>query len=504
MITEGYSVKAGIATALGHRENNQDFVTYFEPADPTELLESGCIYIVADGVGGAIKGEQASQFASRSVLYEYYQRKDIPIPERLRQAIRNVGNEIFQYARLNNGGAKMATTMVVAVVYGKELFVANVGDSRAYLIRNDTVKQITTDHKVGRNRLTRSVGGEANVQVDLFNVTLQPGDRVMLCSDGFHRYYDGEVILDFLDQAEPQSCAEFMVHAADKAGGADNISVILIEVGDIVPLERVPQTRYLREAHEFVDGRETISDPELYLQEESAPKSFNLGRYKDPRYLIAFLVFFVVMLCTVGGLALISGGVFGDANKKATEHALKATQINSAVQAAMLAGEAATNTSLLNPTLTLSTQPPIPGSVPSAAAVPPATQPLPSPTPLDEIAEYLKNGYCGVTITLKANQDIKKIIEDYSKSQWKGVGVTAQIDKLVLLHPVTYQPRDEEGPYELLCGDNQKYRVMVAECTQKLDAGGEYLIAILTPNAEKCINIGGHWVPPYVPTGTQN
>ena len=233
---------------------------------------------------------------------------------------------------------------------------------------------------------------------------------------------------------------------------------------------------------------------------------------------------------------MISGGVFGDANKKATEHALKDTQTYLANQATMLAWEAATNTALLNPTLALSTQSPIPGFgapisstltniVPPAAAVPPATQPLPSPTPLDEIAKYLENGYCAVKVTLEAGKSITESIKYYYDNQWhsRGVQVKAPMDKLVvldLLDNKPSKPRKVNGKYVLLCRNrnngelnNNLYSFVVNFCDEQLQDPnilGDFYIAILIQENSRnnkpedaCKNIHGNWEPTYVPTGTQ-
>lgn len=129
------------------RRNNEDWTAQFEPPTFEERLQSGCLYIVADGVGGAAKGERASQYAAQKVLYDYYHHLELPPAERLRMAMRQAGNEIYQYAE-EQGEGRMATTMVAAVILGDKLIVANVGDSRAYLYRDGTTHQITRDHSL--------------------------------------------------------------------------------------------------------------------------------------------------------------------------------------------------------------------------------------------------------------------------------------------------------------------------------------------------------------------
>jgi PPM family protein phosphatase len=232
------------------RSNNEDWVAGFEPTDATEIQNSGYLYIVADGVGGADKGERASQFAAQKVLYEYYQHSQFPPAERLADLIRSAGNEIYQYS-IDNGTPRMATTFVAAVIRGDTLTVANVGDSRAYLFRNGQIKQITSDHNLAnelvrngsmtpeeakrsktRNKLMRSLGGERNVDVDLFrDIQLYPGDFVLLCSDGLTRYISTEEdLLRLMAGGILEEIGDRMIDFANRSGGADNISLYLIAI----------------------------------------------------------------------------------------------------------------------------------------------------------------------------------------------------------------------------------------------------------------------------------
>ena len=228
------------------RKNNEDFVDCYEPDDPAELQHSGCIYVVADGVGGASKGEVASKYAVRKVIYEYYLQPNIPPADRLKEIIHRIGNEIFNFAEDSTRVAQMATTMVVAVIRGSHLTVANVGDSRAYLIRNNKAGQITRDHNLvgemvrdgilteqqalvskAKNKLTRSLGGEPDVHVDTFELDLQPGDRVFLCTDGLTRYALKSDIAALAGSGPISQAVDFSIDYALRKGGADNVTVLL-------------------------------------------------------------------------------------------------------------------------------------------------------------------------------------------------------------------------------------------------------------------------------------
>ncbi len=248
-MTEPYRL---LSDALSHpgrkRTNNEDFVTYFEPEDANDLKYSGCLYIVADGVGGSSFGERASQYASEKVLFEYYQHPEVEPGERLKNAMWKAGNEIFTFADESERQMRMATTMVACAVVGDQLIVANVGDSRAYLFRNGNLTQLTHDHSlVGemirngeiteeegmrskiKNRITRSLGGEEDVKVDIFRKSLQPGDRILMCTDGITRYATPNDLRTILPNGFPENVTAALIDFANRHGGADNSSAIVID-----------------------------------------------------------------------------------------------------------------------------------------------------------------------------------------------------------------------------------------------------------------------------------
>lgn len=250
-MVEMLQVEVGVLSHPGKkRANNEDFVTYFEPAAPQDLLASGRLYIVADGVGGAAEGERASKFAAEQVKFLYYQNPKLPPGERLRWAMRQASQEIYRYAESNGSHRRMATTLVAAVILGDQLTVAHVGDSRAYLIRGSLAQQLTQDHTTvgemvrsglmseaeamrsnAKNRLTRSLGGDEDVNVEVVSgIPLQVGDRVLLCTDGLTRYADRAEIARLTAEGKAEEAALRMVDYANEQGGADNITVALVAV----------------------------------------------------------------------------------------------------------------------------------------------------------------------------------------------------------------------------------------------------------------------------------
>jgi protein phosphatase len=246
-----YQVRSASLSHIGRkRSRNEDFIAVFEPRDPGELSQSGCLYILADGVGGAAEGERASRYAAEKVLYEYYRLPDTDPTDRLRQLIQEAGRDIYSYAEGVAYPHRVATTLVAAVVWDDTVTVANVGDSRAYLLRSGAVIQITRDHSyleeliesgliekqatemIGmQNRITRSLGGTRDVLVDIYAaISLDIGDRILLCSDGLTRYAQSSDIDRLASQGELATAVERLVAFANHRGGADNISAILVEV----------------------------------------------------------------------------------------------------------------------------------------------------------------------------------------------------------------------------------------------------------------------------------
>ena len=287
-MTKVLDIRSAVLTHPGRkRSHNEDFVSFFEPDSHDELAQSGRAYIVADGVGGAAKGERASQYAAQKVLFDYYNDDDPNLADRLVRAMRKAGNEIFDHAEQQEAFTQMATTMVVAVIRGDELIVANVGDSRAYLIRDGEARQITHDHTYagellsngeiteeevrhikGKHRITRSIGGHRDVRVDIFNdIHLRSGDRVLLCTDGLTRYASRQTIASFTKEENPEDGVEKAGKYANKKGGADNITVAIIAVGDAID----PAASIIRrgEAPVLIDWETLDTQPPSYVYRKS-------------------------------------------------------------------------------------------------------------------------------------------------------------------------------------------------------------------------------------------
>lgn len=246
-------VKAVMQTDTGQvRDHNEDYVIRYEPADTQEEEANGWLYIVADGVGGADAGEVASEFASQQAVQHYIvDGGGNDFGARLVQAMQAANTDLRQLVADRDENKRMATTMVAAVVLKDQAYIANVGDSRGYLWRDNRINQITKDQSLvaklveegaiteaeaakhpHRNVILYSIGSEKKPPIDLFEVSLVAGDKLFLCSDGLTRHVDDEEINEILGQADPTTAASQLINLANERGGQDNISVAIITYGE--------------------------------------------------------------------------------------------------------------------------------------------------------------------------------------------------------------------------------------------------------------------------------
>ncbi|HLX40463.1 MAG TPA: Stp1/IreP family PP2C-type Ser/Thr phosphatase, partial [Ktedonobacteraceae bacterium] len=239
------------------------------PKDLQVMARKGALFIVADGMGGHAAGEVASEIAVDAVTNVYYQDDSDDVAISLLHAIKRANALIHQRAAENMLRSGMGTTCIAAVLRGNMAYIANVGDSRAYIVRGGQVRQISQDHSwvaeqvragllteeqarthAQRNVITRCLGTQADVDIDVFPEPLEENDALVLCSDGLSGYISDEAILKTVEQAGPQESVYHLIEQANENGGPDNITAIVVrvlEVGWEPPAIRRPA---------FVGGRE--------------------------------------------------------------------------------------------------------------------------------------------------------------------------------------------------------------------------------------------------------
>ena len=246
----------GISDVGMRREHNED--SYL-------LLPQYNAFVVADGMGGHAGGEMASGVSVRTIQAFVEAHKDTiapdaqydgpvdqsPVARLASDAVREACRAVYRKSQEIKELENMGTTTVLSVYHQQYLFIGHVGDSRAYLIRDGHIAQLTDDHslvneqlKAGliteqqaqtsrfKNIITRSVGFEEDVDVDVIVVETRPGDAVLLCSDGLSGLVSDKEINDIVNENFLRRAPELLVELANERGGDDNITIVLNYISD--------------------------------------------------------------------------------------------------------------------------------------------------------------------------------------------------------------------------------------------------------------------------------
>lgn len=247
-------IKMAARTDLGRvRENNEDKFDFFEPEDPDILAQKGLFYAVADGMGGHAAGQIASEMALKRVIKAYYEDSSPDVVGSLTRAVFDANKLIYDAAQMIVERSGMGTTLTAVVIRADTAYFVQVGDSRAYLIRGRDIRQITEDHSwiaeqvrrgvmteeearlsPFRNVITRSLGNLPVVEPDVFAEEIQPGDTIVLCSDGLSGSLSETDIRDIVAGNTPSQAAMDLIDAANERGGNDNITAMIVVIKDIV------------------------------------------------------------------------------------------------------------------------------------------------------------------------------------------------------------------------------------------------------------------------------
>jgi PPM family protein phosphatase len=288
------------------------------------------LFAVADGMGGAQAGEVASKLAASAL--EGGSSDGLTGPERIDALIQEANRRIYDRASHDPSASGMGTTMTVALVEGMTVALGHVGDSRAYLVRGDTMEQLTEDHSLvnellksgklseeeaqihpQRSVITRAVGTDPDVDVDAFTIEAEDGDVFLICSDGLTDMVEDAEILDVVDRFRDdlEKAVKSLVQTANKEGGEDNITAVAFRIA------AAPE-------HEAEVGEDTMTMPALSdepeepdertreyaeLEEEpepaveSAPPPAGIDNRRVGIVLAALILFLVLTAVLVWGLA---------------------------------------------------------------------------------------------------------------------------------------------------------------------------------------------------------
>ncbi len=244
-----------------HREHNEDD---YGVGEGTHVAERGHLFVVCDGMGGHEAGEVASRIVVESILSAFYAETGEDRGEALSVALDYANTNIFNEG--HQSSISMGTTGVAAVIHRDECIIANVGDSRAYLIRKGAIRQISRDHTLVNEQIaagmitsadaekmlykhviTRALGHQPDVIVDTFRFAVLPNDIIMLTSDGLINHLSDDDILAVSMQLSLVDSVDRLVDMANERGGNDNITVLMVRVDAVdgtsplpIPVDAMP------------------------------------------------------------------------------------------------------------------------------------------------------------------------------------------------------------------------------------------------------------------------
>ncbi|MBS6778705.1 MAG: Stp1/IreP family PP2C-type Ser/Thr phosphatase [Eggerthella sp.] len=235
--TAGQDISFGSRTDIGYvRDHNEDSLIIIPP-----------LFAVADGMGGHEAGEIASEITVNTLAELAPSHLDA---EGLTAAVEAASYNVMKAPRQGIGRDGMGTTLTAAMLEGERLLIAQVGDSRAYLLHKGHLQQITRDHSLmadlieagqitpeearvhpNRSVITRAIGSDIHMRPDIYELNVDAGDRILLCSDGLSSMISNNAIESIMRrQSDAQHCADELVTAALENGGADNVTVVVADV----------------------------------------------------------------------------------------------------------------------------------------------------------------------------------------------------------------------------------------------------------------------------------
>jgi protein phosphatase len=306
-VNSGSLAQVASLTDTGRRRRHNEDAYVCEPP----------LFAVADGMGGAQAGELASNLAAAALRDEGSRGGG---EERVDELIQEANRRVYERQTQDSSATGMGTTMTVALVEDGHVAIGHVGDSRAYLIRDRRLEQLTEDHSLvaelvrsgklspeeaeahpQRSVITRALGTDPDVDVDTFSVETKPGDLFLLCSDGLTAMIDDETILREVERnrGDLTAASKALVKAANKGGGDDNITVVFFEIGeggatgDTARMVTLPPIEGDDEA--TLDEHDGV--PAIRVEEPARPRERHTGRG------VLFALLALVLLVGICGFA---------------------------------------------------------------------------------------------------------------------------------------------------------------------------------------------------------
>ncbi len=296
MVDRDRIVVAGLTHQGMVRKDNQDSYGFIEPESESLLESHGRLFIVADGLGGHRGGKVASKMAVDVIGKLYFSSGKKAVYPALLHALELANKSIYEASGQHEELRGMATTCTALVLKWPLLYMAHVGDSRAYLVRNGAIKKLSMDHTLVEEMvhsgiinqdeakshpdshiLTRSLGILQAVEVDVMDPALQllGGDSLLLCSDGLTVYLEDEEILQAVLQNSPDRACEVLVETANERGGRDNVTVEIVHIRESAEPE--PEVDMEDTAPQISHADRILGEvPTPEPEEETAPLEVNV------------------------------------------------------------------------------------------------------------------------------------------------------------------------------------------------------------------------------------
>jgi serine/threonine protein phosphatase PrpC len=267
------TVDFGEKTDVGKvRAGNEDSCKVYRPDECPDGIDG--LLVVADGMGGHAAGEDASRITVETVVVfltdaarEVGEMEEDILLGFMSDALEEANQKVLEEAAISPEKRGMGTTCTAALLKRNHSYIAHIGDSRAYLLRDSILTRLTKDHSFveeevergaltpeearvhpRRNVVTRAIGIGSDLNVDTYSEDLESGDRLMLCSDGLNSMIPDARIAEILGEGDAQASCDNLVNAANDAGGSDNITVVVYELREVAAepdpiLDLVPESR---------------------------------------------------------------------------------------------------------------------------------------------------------------------------------------------------------------------------------------------------------------------
>jgi len=244
------TIRVAAKTDLGRvRDNNEDKLEFYQPDKPEALAGRGAAFLVCDGMGGHAAGQIASELACKTFLDIYYRSSANYIADAAMSAAQEAHRYVVDVARTIPGRQGMGTTLTALIVCQDQGLVVQVGDSRCYRLNGSEFAQLTTDQTVveeyvalgmltreqaevhpNAHMLTQAIGAAEVLKPDILPITIVPGERFLLCSDGLTNHVANEEIEAHMMEYGPSDCCWRLVNLALDRGGSDNCTVVVVEI----------------------------------------------------------------------------------------------------------------------------------------------------------------------------------------------------------------------------------------------------------------------------------